>query len=45
MTRTFHYVPLSDFIHWMAKGWTVTDGLCESHHGEWSVMMELVEDV
>lgn len=51
MTRTLHNVSIYEYIHWLARGWTLclkpgtaVDSHGLSNHGEFGVLMELPHD-
>jgi len=38
------YVPIDRWLTWLARGWGIADDLQDTHHGQWSILMELVDD-
>lgn len=40
MISWLQFVPISDFVHYLARGWRIADDLGGTPHGAWSVLME-----
>ncbi|MDH3232217.1 MAG: hypothetical protein OEQ29_01730 [Alphaproteobacteria bacterium] len=43
MTETYHFVRLGEFVHWLARGWSVENDLGDTPHGQWSILMKAPE--
>lgn len=38
--KTFHFVRNHEVPDWQRVGWTKHDSLADTHHGQWSTLME-----